>query len=390
MPQHRCTMMIIFSNPIIMKTFFSYVGMAIQLYISSCSSPNKNEQAKGNTFKITNPIFIDTVYYKEYVADIHSIKNVEIRTRVYGQIEKIHVDEGQTVREGQLLFSISSHSYREDLIKAKAVCKNAKAEARTAELDLQNVKQLLGNKVVSQTEVDMSQSKLDALNAKIEEAQSNEASAQLRLSFTEIKAPFDGVINRIPLKAGSLIDEGTLLTSLSDSKEVFAYFNVSENEYLDFVLNTKESSEKNEVSLLLANSTEHSHLGKVEIIEGEIDKVTGSISFRARFPNPKKILKHGSSGKIRLKKSLQHAFIIPQKSTFEVQDKTYLYLVDSTNTVVLKSIDIKLVIPHFYVIQPLLKSTDKIIFEGIQRVKEGEKITSEFISMNEILKLQDK
>jgi RND family efflux transporter MFP subunit len=359
--------------------------LAVLLYITGCAITDKNEKKSEEKFQVINPVILDTVYYKEYVADIHSIKNVEIRSRIQGQLEKIHVDEGQSVKKGQLLFRISDHVYKEDLIKAKAVLKNAIAEAKAGELEVLNVKILLEKNIVSKTEMDLAESKLEALKAKIEEAQSHEASAQLKLSLTQIKAPFDGIIDRIPLKMGSLIEEGTFLTSLSDNSEVYSYFNVSENEYLDFVLNPKASSEKNEVSLLLSNSTEHSHKGEVETIEGEFDKASGNISFRARFPNPKGILKHGSSGRIRLKKEVKNALIIPQKSTFEVQDKMYVYVIGADNVVKSRSIVSNLRIPHLYVIESGLSANDRILYEGIQNVKEDQTIIPELVSMKQII-----
>src|SRR5690606_19629638 len=160
--------------------------------------------------------------------------------------------------------------------------KSAIADAKTAELDYQNVKLLVEKNIVSKSEMEMARAKLAALQAKIEEARSHEASARLRLGFTQIKAPFSGFIDRIPNRAGSLSDEGTLLTTLSDNEEVFAYFNVSEREYLDFVSNAGDDSKFREVSLILANNEIYPHHGKIETIEAEFDQSTGSIAFRAR------------------------------------------------------------------------------------------------------------
>jgi RND family efflux transporter MFP subunit len=362
-------------------------GIILILFLSACSFSGKNETKVRERFQVTYPVVLDTSYSTDYVSDIHSIKNVEIRARVKGYIEAIHIDEGKTVKKGQLLFSISNQEYKEDVLKANANLKNAIAEAKAAELDLFNVKKLVEKNVVSKTEMEMAQSKLDALNANVDEAKSHEVSAQLKLSFTEIRAPFDGVIDRIPNKAGSLIDEGTLLTTLSDNQEVFAYFNVSEKEYLDFAAGTREHSKKNDVTLILANNEEHSHKGNVETIEGEFDNVTGSIAFRARFPNPDKILKHGSSGKIRLVKNLKNVLVIPQKSTFEIQDQIYVFVVDENNKVQMRSIVPKLRIPHLYVLESGLSSKDRIIYEGIQDVKDGMIINAEVVPLKNIITL---
>jgi membrane fusion protein (multidrug efflux system) len=356
------------------------------LALTSCQGSDEDIQTSDSKFPITQPIILDTAYTVDYVADINSIKNVEIRARVNGYIEQIHVDEGKMVKAGQLLFNISSMEYKEELLKAKAMLKNAIAEAKAAELDYQNTILLHEKNVVSKTEVDIAKSKLEALNAKIEEAQSHEAGAKLRLSFTEIRAPFDGIIDRIPNKIGSLIAEGDLLTTISDNHQVFTYFHVSEIEYLEFAKNSKDtSSGKSVLSLLLANHEMYPYKGDIETIEGQIDPNTGSIAFRARFANPDKLLRHGSSGKVRLKRYLKKALIIPQKSTFEIQDRVFVYVVNDSNVVKMKSFVPKLRLPHLYIVESGLTVNDKIIFEGIQDIKVDSKVNTEMIPMTKIL-----
>lgn len=366
-----------------MKPIFVRLSVCAVLFISACTS-HKEQNNTPEKFSVTSPVVMDTAYTNEYVADIHSIQNVEIRARIKGYIEAIHVDEGKHVKAGQLLFSISSKGYKEAVVKAKAFLKSAVAEAKMAEVDRQNVKMLVEKNIVSKTDLELAQSKLDAANAKIEEAQSDAASAALNLSFTEIRAPFDGILNRIPNKTGSLIDEGTLLTSISNNKEVYAYFNVSEKEYLDFITK-KNTDEKDKVALLLANNQPHKYKGVVETVDGEFDKTTGNIAFRARFANPEEILKHGSSGKVRLKNEIKGAMIIPQKSTFEIQERIYVYVVNKNNTVQIKCVIPKYRLPNLYVIESGLSLTDRLIYDGIQKVKEGDVILAEPISLKEVL-----
>jgi RND family efflux transporter MFP subunit len=208
-----------------------------------------------------------------------------------------------------------------------------------------------------------------------------ESSANLKLSLAEIRAPFDGIIDRIPNKVGSLINEGDLLTSISDNRQVYAYFNVSEREYLDFTM-AKDKKKGDEAHLILANDRLHEHVGIVESIDGKIDKNTGSITFRAKFPNPDGLLKHGSSGKVRLQKELKAAMIIPQKSTFEIQDKTYVFMVDADNVVRMRSINPIIRLPDSYVINSGLSASNRILYEGIQLVRDGDKIIPELVHVN--------
>jgi membrane fusion protein (multidrug efflux system) len=368
-----------------LKVQLLYLGIILFpfSFLESCTENKAADiPVSAEKYQVITPVKMDTSIATEYVADIHSLKNVELRARVKGYLDKIFVDEGQAVKKGQVLFSISKQEYNEDLLKAKANLKSAIADAKAAELDVKNEKILVDKKVVSLTDLDMAQSKLDALNAAIDEARSNVASAELNLSYTEIKAPFYGVIDRIPNKTGSLIDEGTLLTTISDNSEVFAYFNVPEQEYLD-MMQQKENDENNSVQLILANNETYPYKGKIETVESEIDKSTGNIAFRARFQNPEHILKNGSSGKLVLQKQAEDAIVIPQKCSFEVQDKNFVYVVDGNHTVHLRSITPKYRFTNYYVVDGL-SVNDKILYEGIQLVKQGDKINPEFIPFNQV------
>ncbi len=331
---------------------------------SACHSKQEQKSETGK-FTVTTPLVKDTSFIKEYVAEIQSLQNIEIRAKVKGYIESIHVDEGQLVKAGQLLFTIRPKEYEAELLKARA-------NLKTAELELQNVRKLTEKNIVSQTE-------LDAAEAKLEEAKAEEGLAALYVSYTQVKAPFTGTIDRLKFKVGSLIDEGTLLTTLSDNKEVYAYFNLSESEYLDYQSQTLDKG-KNSVSLMLANNRPHPYPGVVEAVAGEFDKNTGNIAFRARFPNPDLLLKQGETGKVQLKADLKNVLIIPQKSTFEMQDRIYVYVVDKDNVVKARYISIKQKITNLYVIESGLSESETFLLEGIQNIKEDEKIQPVFIA----------
>ena len=341
---------------------------------SACHS-KQEQKSEADKYPVTAPLVKDTSFTKEYVADIQSFQNIEIRAKVKGYIESIHVDEGQLVKAGQLLFTIRPKEYEAELIKARSSLK-------TAELELQNVKKLTEKNIVSQTE-------LDAAEAKLEEAKAEEGLAALYVSYTQVKAPFTGTIDRLKFKVGSLIDEGTLLTTLSDNKEVYAYFNLSESEYLGYQSQTRVKGE-NSVSLVLANNQPYPYSGVIESIAGEFDKNTGSIAFRARFPNPDLLLKQGETGKVQLKADINNALIIPQKSTFELQDRIYVYVVDKNGVVQARNISIRQKIPNLYVIESGLSEGDTFLLEGIQNVKEDEKIQSVFITPKEAIASLDK
>jgi membrane fusion protein (multidrug efflux system) len=339
------------------------------------------------TIPVTRVISIDTNLHTDYVAEIAAVQNVEIRAQVSGYLEKIFADEGQYVREGQLLFKINEAGYREELNRTKAIYRIAASEARSAEIELTNVTQLFRKNVVSSTELEIAKNKFASANAKVEEALANEEAAEHKLSYTQIRAPFNGFINRIPFKIGSLIDEGSLLTSISENNHVFAYFDVSEKEYLAYAENSlKDSTGSKKVDLILADGKMHEQSGRIETIEGEIDGSTGNIAFRARFPNPDKILKHGASGKVRMTKRLINVLAIPQKATFEIQDKLYVYVVNKDNKLEIRNVTASHRLSHLFIISKGLKDKDMIVYEGIQNVGDGSVINPRFIAMKEILK----
>jgi membrane fusion protein (multidrug efflux system) len=321
-------------------------------------------------YTVTSPILIDTSYTKEYVAQIQSLQNIEIRPKIDGYIETINVDEGQHVNAGQVLFTLRPKEYQAELLKANA-------EVKTAEIEAQNVKSLADAKVVSQTELALAM-------AKIDQAKAGQAIAELNLSYTQIKAPFDGYIDRIHFKSGSLIDDSSLLTTLSNNKEVYAYFNVSEAEYLNY--KTHQTNGENKiVSLILANGDEFGYKGVIETIEGEFDNTTGSISFRAKFPNPGLLLRNGGTGKVQMKVELKNALVIPQKATYEIQDKIYVYVLAENNVLKSRSITVNQSLPNLYVIGSGLQVNDKILLEGVQMVKDDEKVEASFIQPLQVM-----
>ena len=314
----------------------------------------------------------DTSLKESYVASIEAVKNVEIRARVAGFLEQIFADEGQAVKKGQPLFRISSQEYTAELARASAVLNSAEAEARAAQLEMERVKLLVDKKIITASEYDLSLARVKAAQAKTEEARSLKSNAATKLSYTYITAPFDGMIDRIPLKAGSLVTEGALLTSLSDLQSVYAYFSVSENEYLHYIrLPENKQQRYRTVALTLADGSTYPNEGTIETIEGEIEEGTGSIAFRAKFSNPARVLRHGGTGKVWLTTDINNAVLVPQKAVFEIQDKSFVYVVGANNRVKQKSFIPQARMADYYIVQSGLQPGEKVVFEGIQGLQEG-------------------
>jgi RND family efflux transporter MFP subunit len=362
-----------------MKLYSTIIALSLFVALESCKVSGKTDEAsmKPPAIPVVTLTEKDTLLFDEYVADIQANQNVEIRAKVPGFLEKILVDEGREVKKGQILFLINDEEYQVELSRAKASLSSTMADAKAAELEVKRVKTLVDKNVISKTELELAEAKLKAAEAKVSEAHSAEENAKLKLSYTSIRAPFNGVINRIPFKLGSLIDEGALLTTVSDVHSVYAYFNVSENEYLHYIKSKQhnKATHSDSVKLILADGTRYGQEGLIETIEGEIDESTGSIAFRAKFANPNKILKHGSSGKVELNASANKVIMVPQKAVMEIQDKNFVFVLNKDNTVKMKSFVPRTRIDNYYIVKSGLSTGDKIVFEGIQTVSDGTAIT---------------
>ncbi|MBE9661945.1 efflux RND transporter periplasmic adaptor subunit [Mucilaginibacter myungsuensis] len=346
-------------------------------FVCGCTATSKDtatQEEERPELPVVTLKTVDTVLKSAYVADVQAVKNVEIRTRVKGFLEKIYVDEGQPVKKGQLLFKINDEEYRVMLSKAKAALSNAQAAVRATELENARIKMLVDKKVISKSELDVAAAKLTADLATVDEARSTVQSAENHMAYTSLRAPFDGIIDRIPLKAGSLLEEGALLTDISDISSMFAYFSFPENEYLKYERNKNTGTADRNVTLSLSDGSSYKHAGKIEIIEAQIEQSTGSIDLRARFPNPEKLLRHGATAKLYITSAADSVILVPQQSVFDIQDKSYVYLVDNNNTLHIKSIVPITRLAHNYVVKGSLQPGDRILYEGTQGVRDGQTI----------------
>lgn len=322
------------------------------------------------TFAVAEPRRATARYERKYVGEVQAVQRAEVVARIRGRLEAVAVDEGQAVAAGQVLFSIDDRELQQELRRARASVASAAAELKAAQTERVGTKMLLDRDVVSPTEVALLDAKIQALAAKLDEAKASEERAAIDLGYAEVRAPFAGVVNRIPKKAGSLVDEGDLLTTVTNAAEVLVYFRVPESEYLDYVA-TNGAGRSKEVGFVLANGERLPAAGVMDAIETEIDRSTGTLAFRARFPNDENLLKHGSSGKVIVRASVDDALTIPQRSTFEVQDHLYVYVVDDGGTARARRIVPKLRLGDAFVVESGIAAGEHFVVEGVQKLKDG-------------------
>lgn len=337
--------------------------MLCGILCQSCET-KKVEKEEETEFLVSTPLVKDTLITKEYVSQIRAVSHIEVRALERGYLQKIFVDEGQTIHKGQLMFQIKPAMYQAELRKAQA-------EAEFAQIEYRNTKNLADHKIVAANELAMAKAKLDKARAEV-------SMAQVHLGFTQIRAPFNGIMDHFQVRLGSLLDEGDLLTTLSDNSEMWVYFNVPEAEYLDYKSN-QSGHNMSRVRLQMANNKLFPHAGVVKTIEADFNNETGNIAFRATFPNPDGLLRHGETGNVLMDIPISNALLIPQKATFEVLDKKYVYVVDKSGKLKSREITVAAELPHIYVVKDGLNQSDQILLEGLRLVKENEKIHYKYL-----------
>lgn len=334
--------------------------------------------------------------YQEFSASLEGSKDIEIRPQVNGYLDKIYVDEGAYVKKGQPLFYINDRPYREQLNTARAGLAAAKANLNNAQISVSKITPLVQNNVVSDVQLKTAQAAYDAAAANVAQAEAMVQTAVINLGYTLVKAPVDGYIGRIPFKTGSLVGLNTAeaLTVISEIKEVYAYFSLSEADFLQFKnqFPGKTIEEKLKqmppVELVLADNSVYPQKGRVETVSGQFTADMGTISFRASFRNTDRLLRSGNTGKIRIPHAIASALAIPQEATFELQDKVFVFVLADSNKVVSKPVTIAGKSGNYYLVNHGLKPGEKIVYAGLDRLQDGAVILPEPISFDSLLKVR--
>jgi membrane fusion protein (multidrug efflux system) len=354
-------------------------GLAATLALFSLSLPachTHEEQADAEHHKIvvTSPKAQDAVITEQYVCQIHSQRHIKVCALENGYLQEVRVNEGQAVKKGDLMFKIVPTLYQARLDAELA-------EAKLAELELNNTQRLAKNNVVSENEVALYQAKLAKAKAKAK-------LAEAELHFTIVRAPFDGIVDRLHEREGSLIKEGDVLTTLSDNSVMWVYFNVPEARYLDYMAGLGQDKGSGKIELVLANGSKFPHGGRIGAIEANFNNETGNIPFRADFPNPDGLLRHGQTGTVLIHRTLKNATVIPQRATFEILDKRYVYAVGKDDVAHQREVVVQNELEDIYVIKSGLEVDDRFVLDGVRQVRDGEKVEYEVRPPDEVLASQ--
>jgi membrane fusion protein (multidrug efflux system) len=333
------------------------------LSLTSCNRVTEAHQEEHQKVVATSPQVTAVTVTERYVCQIHSQRHIKVKALEQGYLEAIPVKEGQAVKEHDVLFKVKPVLYQ-----AKFDSENA--EARVAEMEFNYTKKLSDDHVVSKNEVALHKAKLAKAQAKAD-------LAKAELDFATVKAPFDGIIDRLHHQQGSLVQEGDVLTTMSDNSVMWVYFNVPEARYLEYMAALKEKKTDMQIELVLANGEKFDQPGKIGAIEADFNNENGNIAFRADFPNPDRLLRHGQTGTILIHRVTKDALVIPQRATFEILDKRYVYVVGEDDVAHQREIVVENELDDIFVIDKSLAVTDKIVLEGVRQVRDGDKVEYE-------------
>ncbi len=351
-----------------------YIVARCQSYFHKHSEEHQEEPRK---VVATIPMAMDVTISQPYVCQIHSQRHIDVRALDSGYLEPITIREGQVVKKGDLLFKIKPVLYetRRDAERAKA---------KLATLEFEFTEELVGKQAVGPAQARLYAARRDEAKAKADQAQAE-------LDFTDIRAPFDGIIDTLHEQQGSFIKENDILTTLSDNSKMWVYFNVPERAYLEYMASKRDKDEQ-KIELELANHNKFPQKCELVIVEAQFNNETGNIPFRADFPNPPitpgqqdRLLRHGQTGTIWIHRTLKNAVVIPQRATFELLDKRYVWVIGEDDVAHQRLITIKHELEDIFVINSGLDVKDKIVLEGVRQVEEGGKVEFEFRKPEEAL-----
>lgn len=366
-----------------LQTAFAIIASTLIIY--GCSSKASTLAPALPTAEVIEISEGSETTYQDYPAAIEGATNVEIRPQVDGYLQKVLVDEGAYVHAGQPLFKINDQPFVELMNSARSNLNAAEASILNAQLEIDKYTPLVQNKVISDYQLKSAQVSYKIAIANAAQARSALASAKINLGYTNITAPVSGFIGRLPKKQGSLVSRSDpqALTQLSDVHDVHVYFSLGENDFVNFKSQYQGKSLADKlkqlpaVSLVLPDNTVYPVQGKIDMVDGQFDKTTGSITVRANFANKDGLLRSGNTGKIRLGLNHINTLVIPQAATIEIQDKVYVFAVGDSNKVSRQPITIIGKSGNNYLVKDGIKPGDKIVFSGLDHLQEGMTIQPE-------------
>lgn len=351
----------------------------ITIMFSCDGSEQKDVQAPPVNVSVFVTQNSEVPIYREYIGQTLGYMDIDIAARVEGFLEEIHFEEGSSVNEGELLYTIETQQYEANVAEKKSNLAEQKTILANAKSDLQRYESLIQENAISEIDYDSAKSRYEAAISSVEAAKANLEAAEILLGYTEIHSPLTGIIGKTKAKVGDFVGSGpnnTILNTVSTIDPILVQFYITESEYLNFARKFIEKergrSEEIKLILILADNTTYNHRGKIDFIDRSVDTKTGSILIQASFPNPDHLLRPGQFGKIKAEiEVIKNGILVPQRCITEIQGIFMVYVVDENNKIQSRQVETGPKIDSFWLINSGLKPGEKVVYEGLQFIKEG-------------------
>ena len=323
----------------------------------------------------------DVPLFLEFVGQSAGLKDIAIRARVEGFLEGLHFQEGSTVEKGRLLYTLESQPFEEKVAARMSGVAEVRTMLAKTKGDLARIKPLAESHAVSQSDLDAAVAAYEATLSSLEAAKATLRAAEIELSYTKISSPLDGIIGRTKAKVGDFVGKDpnpVILNTVSSVDTILVSFFITETQYLAVARSLAEALAKEhdeleaDLELILIDGSVFEHKGRPDFVDREVDSSTGAILVQASFPNPEQLLRPGQFAKVRLKSRVaKDAILIPQRCVMEIQGLYYVFVVNAENIIETRDIKAGSKVGSFWLISEGLKPGEKVVFEGLQKVKDG-------------------
>ncbi|HMQ46419.1 MAG TPA: efflux RND transporter periplasmic adaptor subunit [Saprospiraceae bacterium] len=381
--------------------------LAILFLFASCKQENHQAAARpARSYPVVAVTSKTVVSYDNYPATIQGKINNDVRAKIQGYVQKVHVDEGQVVQKGQLLFSLETATLNQSAAAGQSAVQAADANIAAAQsaveiarVEVDKLRPLVEKDIISpiqlrtaEANLQQAQSQLTQAKAVRQQAQANYQSVQANINYSRIIAPISGTVGNLPFKEGSLVgpSDPMPLTTISDTRELYAYFSMNESQYLDFLEQTegKTLTEKirhfPKVELVMANSQLYPPKGIIETVTGQIDPQTGTIQFRVLFPNTDGLLSNGNTGTIRIPKTYENALVVPESATIDQQGQVTVFKIVQ-DTVYTTVIQIEDRVNNLAIVTQGLKAGDRVVAQGTGSLQNKTLIKPDLVNLDSLV-----
>lgn len=356
--------------------------LSVSIILSSCQDNAEAGAARKMPVREFPVIALQTMDVRsenKYPATIQGVENIGIRAKVDGYIQTIYVDEGEFVRKGEPLFQLETQAMSQNANAAQSNIQVAEAQVHVAQVEVDRLKPLVEKNIISEVQLRTAEANLASAQSRVEQAKSQYKSVKESIGYTRITSPVSGYVGRIPFRQGTLVgrNESMPLTYVSNIENVYIYFALNEKDFLNFTIGLKGTSIQEKidsmpaVEFIMANGERYKHKGEIETITGQIDPRTGTINFRAKFPNPESILRDGGSGMISVPTKYENVLVVPLQSTYEMQGRKFVFQVNGGDSLRSNPIESLAVVDNKVLVSSGVEAGDVILAAGIGNVRNG-------------------